>query len=38
MLKKYSIKSILDIPCGDFSWMKKIELDGIEYIGADIVK
>jgi len=34
---KYNIKSILDIPCGDFNWMKEVDLTGIEYIGADIV-
>lgn len=32
-----SIHSILDIPCGDFSWMKHVDLDGIDYLGADIV-
>lgn len=37
LLKKYEIKSILDIPCGDFHWMKKVDLTGIDYIGADIV-
>jgi SAM-dependent methyltransferase len=34
---KYAIKSMLDIPCGDFNWMKEINLNGIDYIGADIV-
>ena len=29
---------MLDIPCGDFNWMKNIELNLLEYIGADIVK
>lgn len=31
-------KSILDIPCGDWNWMQHINLDGITYIGADIVE
>ena len=35
---KYNIKSILDIPCGDFNWMKEVDLTNIEYKGADIVK
>lgn len=35
--KKYKIKSMLDIPCGDFYWMQRIDLSGIKYIGADIV-
>jgi hypothetical protein len=37
LFKKYSIKSILDIPCGDFNWMKTVDLTDIDYIGADIV-
>jgi len=36
--KKYSIKTFLDIPCGDYNWMKEVDKIGIEYIGADIVK
>jgi hypothetical protein len=27
---------LLDIPCGDFNWMKLLNL-GVDYIGADIV-
>ena len=38
LLLKYQIKSILDIPCGDFNWMKEVNLTNIEYHGADIVK
>ena len=37
LLGKYSIKSILDVPCGDFNWMQSVNLDGIQYIGGDIV-
>ncbi len=36
-LREYRIKSILDIPCGDWNWMKKMDLSGISYIGADVV-
>jgi len=36
-LKKYDVRSMLDIPCGDFYWMSKMDLAGIKYIGADIV-
>jgi len=38
LLKEYNILSILDIPCGDFNWMKEVNLDSISYIGADIVE
>ncbi len=31
------ISTILDIPCGDFHWMKKVDLEHVEYIGGDIV-
>jgi len=38
LFKKYGITSMLDIPCGDFNWMKEVNLDGIKYHGADIVE
>jgi SAM-dependent methyltransferase len=37
LLKRFSIGSILDLPCGDMNWMSTLELSGIRYIGADIV-
>tara|TARA_R110000850_G_scaffold10555_4_gene37520 strand:+ start:388 stop:1026 length:639 start_codon:yes stop_codon:yes gene_type:complete len=37
LFKKYNIKSILDIPCGDFNWMKNTQLKSIKYKGADII-
>lgn len=36
LIEQYGYRSILDIPCGDFNWMKTLELK-VEYIGADIV-
>ena len=33
-----SVRSILDIPCGDFVWMQNIDLGEITYIGADIIE
>jgi len=38
LLSDLEINSILDLPCGDFHWMKNINLSDIEYVGADIVK
>ena len=35
---KYTITSIMDAPCGDFHWMQKLTMNGISYIGLDIVK
>lgn len=37
LLRRYEIKSILDVPCGDFYWMQHVDLSGIDYLGADIV-
>jgi len=31
------VTSMLDIPCGDLNWMRKVELGAVKYIGADIV-
>lgn len=38
LIKKYRIKSILDIPCGDFNWMQNVVNDDLKYIGGDIVE
>lgn len=32
-----SIKTVLDVPCGDFNWMKNLDFSHINYIGGDIV-
>ena len=37
IIKHYHIQSILDIGCGDFKWMKSLDISSIEYIGIDIV-
>jgi hypothetical protein len=36
-LIKYNIKSIFDAPCGDYWWMRHVDLKEIEYIGGDII-
>jgi len=36
-INKYDIRTMLDIPCGDFFWMGSLNLDAIDYTGADIV-
>lgn len=38
LIHKYNIKSFLDIPCGDFNWIKNIINKNIQYTGGDIVK
>lgn len=37
LFAKFHVKTLLDIPCGDMNWISKMPLEGIEYIGADIV-
>jgi 2-polyprenyl-3-methyl-5-hydroxy-6-metoxy-1,4-benzoquinol methylase len=37
IISKYKIKTLLDIPCGDFNWMHKIDLSQVSYTGMDIV-
>lgn len=37
LLAQFGVKSMLDAPCGDFNWMKHVELDGVHYTGGDVV-
>jgi SAM-dependent methyltransferase len=37
LIKEFDIKSMIDIPCGDFHWMKHVDLRDCHYIGADIL-
>jgi SAM-dependent methyltransferase len=36
-LRRYGVTSILDVPCGDFNWMRYVDLGDIDYTGGDIV-
>lgn len=38
LLQQYQIRSLLDLPCGDFNWMQHVNLSGIQYTGGDIVE
>jgi len=38
LLRSLQVKSLLDVPCGDFHWMQHVDLSGIRYTGGDIVK
>ncbi len=35
---RYEVKSLLDIPCGDFNWIQRVDLSNINYLGGDIVQ
>lgn len=37
LFRELGIHSVLDIPCGDFNWMRLTDMPAAEYTGADIV-
>lgn len=37
LFKTLKVTSILDAPCGDFNWMRYVQLTGIDYLGVDVV-
>ncbi len=37
LLRELRVKSMLDVPCGDFHWMRHVDLGACAYSGADIV-
>jgi len=37
LLKQLNTKSLLDVACGDFNWMKELDIDLDFYFGIDIV-
>jgi SAM-dependent methyltransferase len=37
LLRDLGARSLLDAPCGDFAWMREVELPVERYIGADVV-
>jgi hypothetical protein len=37
LLQRFAIRTLLDLPCGDFAWLKPAEFDLDVYVGADIV-
>ena len=37
LLHELGARTLLDLPCGDFAWMARTDLGGVDYTGADIV-
>jgi len=37
LFARLSIRTLLDAPCGDWNWMRLVDLTGVDYIGADVV-
>jgi SAM-dependent methyltransferase len=36
--RQFGVGRVLDIPCGDFAWMSRVNLNGFEYVGADLIE
>ncbi|MBA4018964.1 MAG: hypothetical protein C0483_17485 [Pirellula sp.] len=36
-LKHLQVSTLLDVPCGDFHWMKDVAIPDISYVGADLL-
>ena len=37
VLAELEVSTLLDVPCGDFNWMRNVDLGRVQYTGADIV-
>lgn len=37
VFKRLGVRSVLDAPCGDWNWMRRVDLAGVDYVGADVV-
>ncbi len=36
-IRRLGARSLLDVPCGDWNWMRHVDLTDIDYTGVDIV-
>ncbi len=37
LCQRYQVHSLLDVPCGSFNWMARVNLPDVHYTGGDIV-
>jgi hypothetical protein len=37
LLRRLGVETLLDLPCGDYSWMRLVDPGVISYIGADLL-
>jgi len=37
LMRRLDVRTFLDAPCGDFHWMKEVDLGAVYYVGIDIV-
>jgi hypothetical protein len=38
LCRRLGIRTIFDGPCGDWNWMRHVDLTNIDYVGADLVR
>ncbi len=38
LFQSLTITSVLDVGCGDWNWMRHVDLSGVSYLGIDIVE
>lgn len=36
LFRDYGIRTVIDVPCGDFNWMSHVDLSQVHYVGADV--
>ena len=37
LFHRLQVSKFLDAPCGDWNWMRRVDLSGVDYVGADVV-
>lgn len=37
LFQRLQVSKFLDAPCGDWNWMRRVDLSGVDYFGADVV-
>lgn len=37
LLAELGVRTLVDVPCGDFTWMRDVDLGTVRYVGVDIV-
>jgi hypothetical protein len=37
LFRRLQVSKFLDAPCGDWNWMRRVDLSGVDYVGADVV-
>jgi len=37
IIERFGVRSIADVPCGDWHWMQQVDLSKVDYTGGDLV-